>query len=227
MNPATFLVTMKSRPYHGLLLAAARKAGGYGPLASALGWSTRSVAFWVTLRDYPRLLFAPAAGIHRGNYADARVRRSNLDKALDRVVAPGLTTDECWPAELRELIDRTRSLRSLVYEETRPVPLRRLSGSMARRLLASDTSSPIAAASIEELRRDLDDALTHHLKKREADALRARFGLDGTPPAGLTELGQLLGVSRERARQIEQTALLRLSRRCPGLVFHLPHVDGN
>ncbi len=40
--------------------------------------------------------------------------------------------------------------------------------------------------------------------------LRLRFGLDGDPPRTLKEAGELLGVTRERARQIEGAALGKL-----------------
>ncbi|HZT79679.1 MAG TPA: sigma factor-like helix-turn-helix DNA-binding protein [Gemmataceae bacterium] len=45
---------------------------------------------------------------------------------------------------------------------------------------------------------------------RAAAVLRLRFGLDGDPPRTLKEAGELLGVTRERARQIEGAALGKL-----------------
>jgi RNA polymerase primary sigma factor len=40
--------------------------------------------------------------------------------------------------------------------------------------------------------------------------LRLRFGLQGGEPHTLEEVGRKLGVTRERARQIQQSALRRL-----------------
>jgi RNA polymerase primary sigma factor len=48
------------------------------------------------------------------------------------------------------------------------------------------------------------------LKEREAKILRLYFGLDGKEPMTLEEIGSLLGITRERVRQIKEKALTRL-----------------
>ncbi|HSJ24980.1 MAG TPA: sigma-70 family RNA polymerase sigma factor [Longimicrobiales bacterium] len=49
------------------------------------------------------------------------------------------------------------------------------------------------------------------LKEREARVLRLYFGLeDGRDPMTLEEIGALLGITRERVRQIKEKALVRL-----------------
>jgi len=48
------------------------------------------------------------------------------------------------------------------------------------------------------------------LKEREAKILRLYFGLDGREPMTLEEIGSLLGITRERVRQIKEKALSRL-----------------
>jgi RNA polymerase primary sigma factor len=61
------------------------------------------------------------------------------------------------------------------------------------------------------------DDLTHVLHmldkmdKREATVLRMRFGLDADEPKTLKEIGESLGLTRERVRQIESEALAKLS----------------
>ena len=49
------------------------------------------------------------------------------------------------------------------------------------------------------------------MDKREATVLRMRFGLNDLPPKTLKEIGESLGLTRERVRQIENEALGKLS----------------
>lgn len=49
------------------------------------------------------------------------------------------------------------------------------------------------------------------IDEREAKVLRMRFGLDDREPRTLKEIGQVLKLSRERVRQIEQEALRKLN----------------
>ena len=50
------------------------------------------------------------------------------------------------------------------------------------------------------------------LDQREADVIRAYFGLDGHERENLSEIGRSLGLTRERIRQIRNRALLKLQR---------------
>jgi RNA polymerase primary sigma factor len=50
----------------------------------------------------------------------------------------------------------------------------------------------------------------HHLSRREARIIRLRFGLDGEGPHSLEETGRLLGITRERVRQIQEKAIAKL-----------------
>jgi RNA polymerase primary sigma factor len=52
--------------------------------------------------------------------------------------------------------------------------------------------------------------LLEKMDKREATVLRMRFGLDDEEPKTLKEIGECLGLTRERVRQIESEALAKL-----------------
>jgi RNA polymerase primary sigma factor len=61
------------------------------------------------------------------------------------------------------------------------------------------------------------------LDGKERDVIRMRFGLDGEEPKTLQEIGEAMGLSRERIRQIESRAKekLRRSREAHGLRGYL------
>ena len=53
--------------------------------------------------------------------------------------------------------------------------------------------------------------LLDKMDPREATVLRMRFGLNDEEPKTLKEIGEQLGLTRERVRQIESEALAKLS----------------
>ncbi|UCD25572.1 MAG: sigma-70 family RNA polymerase sigma factor [Gemmatimonadota bacterium] len=54
------------------------------------------------------------------------------------------------------------------------------------------------------------DEVLETLKEREARILRLYFGLEGKEPMTLEEIGGMMGITRERVRQIKEKALARL-----------------
>ena len=66
-----------------------------------------------------------------------------------------------------------------------------------------------AMADNDELRHVLH--MLDKMDPREATVLRMRFGLDGEDPKTLKEIGDRLGLTRERVRQVEREALAALA----------------
>ncbi len=69
--------------------------------------------------------------------------------------------------------------------------------------------SPVDAALLSMLRIEVEDVL-NTLSSRERRVLQLRFGLSDAHPCTLEEVGQRLGLTRERIRQIENKALRKL-----------------
>lgn len=57
---------------------------------------------------------------------------------------------------------------------------------------------------------DTLDAILDNLSIREKQIIELRYGLNGTGPHTLEETGQILGITRERVRQIQKKALRKL-----------------
>ena len=85
-------------------------------------------------------------------------------------------------------------------------------------LTDEEIPSPTDFASTQLLRRDLANALDH-LSERERRIIDLRYGLVDGRRRTLEEVGRALGMTRERARQIEAEALRRL--RSPDVGQHL------
>lgn len=81
--------------------------------------------------------------------------------------------------------------------------------SLGERLTAPPEARPDNAA-VRSEERGVLTALVESLGDRLAFVLKERFGLDGGIPRTLEDIGQQLGVTRERIRQLEKKALDRL-----------------
>jgi len=79
-------------------------------------------------------------------------------------------------------------------------------------LIARDTQSGPDEAVIDEEVRALLSSLIDHLDDREADIVRARFGLLDGRQQKLADIGKRHGISAERVRQLERQALATLRR---------------
>ncbi len=136
----------------------------------------------------------------------ARRAQHQLQQRLERLPTVEELADvlELPPTRVEELlasVQQPLSLQMVVNDENED----------ALGDLIEDTTSPNPEDKVDQLLRDenLRELLTS-LPEREMQVLRMRYGLNDDDPMTLSEVGRRLGISRERARQIESQALSRL-----------------
>jgi RNA polymerase primary sigma factor len=118
-------------------------------------------------------------------------------------------------------VERVRELFDLVED---PVSLETPVGdgeSLYGDLIEDTKSDQPDAATAKQLRSaELAQAMLR-LNPRMRRVLAMRFGLEGHTPKTLEEVGNDLGITRERVRQLESRALRELRSVAPGLQFYL------
>jgi RNA polymerase primary sigma factor len=124
-------------------------------------------------------------------------RQPTLDELADR-----LGVEREWLREVQRAARLPLSLEAPLSED----------GDLTRGDLIADEAAadaPRLAAEAGDLADRLTEAL-EQLPARERQVLRLRFGLNGEPERTLEEVAAVLGVSRERIRQVESSGLARL-----------------
>ncbi len=76
-------------------------------------------------------------------------------------------------------------------------------------LRSEEAITPETELLYESLRKEIDRAIST-LTPREADVIRLYFGLNGSHPMTLEEIGEKFDLTRERVRQIKEKAIRRL-----------------
>ena len=81
-----------------------------------------------------------------------------------------------------------------------------------------DIAATATSDTAEEVHVSLTEETLHRavaeLPEREQEVLRLRYGLNGSEdPKSLEEIGRIMGITRERVRQLEAEALRRLAER--------------
>ncbi len=79
--------------------------------------------------------------------------------------------------------------------------------------ILEDVQSPEPQQALvrQELKQTLD-SLMESLTQRQKQVIMLRYGLEGDSPMSLEQTGKLLGISKERARQVEKEAMDKLRR---------------
>jgi RNA polymerase primary sigma factor len=137
-------------------------------------------------------------------------QRLNRDPRLGEIAAEaGL--DSRRVAELLSYAQEPLSLESPTTEGQQP----------CSELLPDPTSARLDSALAERQQRNDIERSLNSLDQRLRLVVRMRFGLAGQTPQSLVEVGKKLGVTSERARQLEVTALDLLRTLAPDLRDYL------
>ena len=186
-----------------------------------LGFKLSTYATWWIRQAITRALADQGRTIRVPVHVTDQVRRvlrerRNLAQKLNREpTLEELAKESGFPPE------RVRNLLELVEE---PISLETPVGDGESLYgdLIEDTSTvgPDAATALELRHEELLSALSR-LDERLAKVVTLRFGLNGEKPKTLEEVGELLGITRERVRQLETRALRELRRIAPSLELYL------
>jgi RNA polymerase primary sigma factor len=140
----------------------------------------------------------------------AKVRRVSLDMAddlgrepTDNELAEAIGMQPARVSELRNGFPRPMSLDAVVREDD--------SVEFGEMIADEDAHTSYEWLCDRDLQVHLKTALLS-LDDRDKKILLERFGLNGGQPKTLEQIGQTIGVTRERIRQLQTSALLKLRR---------------
>ncbi|RPH39596.1 MAG: sigma-70 family RNA polymerase sigma factor, partial [Planctomycetota bacterium] len=159
------------------------------------------------LADFSRTIRLPAHAVE--DIQKVHAATSALTQATGRTVSLEAAAEEAGLSHT--------AVRSLMKFSRRPVsldePLAEGEQDSVRELV-SDKGSPSPGLSTwKETVRERLDRLLDTLNPREQEILRIRYGIDGRTPCTLEQLGRRFHLSRERIRQLERQAIMKLKQR--------------
>jgi RNA polymerase primary sigma factor len=140
--------------------------------------------------------------LRRIQEAEAKWIQEHGEPPADEELAEYLGMPVEQVQEARQAPQYTPSLDQPIDEEEDGDELEQLIGN-------GSLPSPVRTALKELLREELRKAL-ETLSERERRVLELRYGLEDDQPRTLEETGKILGISRERVRQIQNEALEKL-----------------
>jgi len=190
----------------GLMIAAERFDGtrGYKFISYAVWWIRQSIL--VALAEQPRMVRLPMSRV------GLMQKVVNIKERLER----GQDHEPDAEAIAKELEMPVQRVRDILLGE---MPVRSLDRALEKGecekslydLLPDSHQESTDAEAVQASDQALVARLLSSLEEREQYVIRRYFGLGGNEPMTLEQIGSLLGVSRERVRQIKEKALKKLS----------------
>ncbi|HEX3928727.1 MAG TPA: RNA polymerase sigma factor RpoD/SigA [Gemmatimonadales bacterium] len=213
-----FVVSVaKKYQNQGVSLADLINEGNLGLIRAAHRFDeTRNIKFisyavwWIrqailqALAEQSRIIRVPlnrAGALHRIGR-----RTSELQQELGRDPTPGEVAEgmDLDQSEIELALSLSRAHLSL------DAPMAGKEDSRLLDFLPDSLDRGADAETIDHARTECITAVFKSLREREAKILRLYFGLDCPEPCTLEQIGEMLGITRERVRQIKERALLRL-----------------
>ena len=174
------------------------------------GFRFSTYAYWWIRQGITRALASQSRTIRLPVHITEKLNRI---KRAQRELSARLGRLPCVAEIAQELNLSEAVIRETLLQLPKPVSLEARVGKehdmQLGDLLEDGHSTPEQELAREQLHNDLE-ALLEDLSSREAEVIRQRFGLVDDTPRTLTEIGAAMQLSRERVRQIESRALLKL-----------------
>ena len=174
------------------------------------GFRFSTYAYWWIRQGITRALASQSRTIRLPVHITEKLNRI---KRAQRELSARLGRLPCVAEIAQELNLSEALIRETLLQLPKPVSLEARVGKehdmQLGDLLEDGHGTPEQELAREQLHNDLE-ALLEDLSSREAEVIRQRFGLVDDTPRSLTEIGTAMQLSRERVRQIESRALLKL-----------------
>lgn len=108
------------------------------------------------------------------------------------------------PEKVQEILNLSRSTASLES------PVDEDNGTLLADLIRDETTLDPYVEAFNVAMRDTLNRILEDLSEREMTIIRLRYGLGGESPHTLEETGRMLGITRERVRQIQEKAIVKM-----------------